>query len=58
MSPLTASSSSPATAAASCAVRRKGGFSPQAAYIFKKQLEEADFVVINRTDELAAGGSG
>lgn len=33
----------------------KGGFSPQAAYIFKKQLEEADFVVINRTDELAPG---
>ena len=32
----------------------KGGFSPQAAYIFKKQLEEADFVVINRIDELSA----
>ncbi len=31
---------------------KKGGFSPQAAYIFKKQLEEADFVVINRMDEL------
>jgi G3E family GTPase len=31
----------------------KGGFSPQAAYIFKKQLEEADVVVINRTDELS-----
>jgi G3E family GTPase len=28
------------------------GFSPKAAYIFKKQLEEADFVVINRIDEL------
>lgn len=29
-----------------------GGFSPKAAYIFKKQLEEADAVVINRIDEL------
>src|SRR5947209_5535616 len=29
------------------------GFSPKAAYIFKKQLEEADAVVINRLDELA-----
>ncbi|TWT31837.1 GTP-binding protein [Blastopirellula retiformator] len=29
-----------------------GGFSPKAAYIFKKQLEEADFVIINRIDEL------
>jgi Ni2+-binding GTPase involved in maturation of urease and hydrogenase len=33
----------------------KGGFSPQAAYIFKKQLEEADLIVINRIDELSAG---
>ena len=32
----------------------KGGFSPQAAYIFKKQLEEADLIVINRIDELSA----
>ena len=32
----------------------KGGFSPQAAYIFKKQLEEADLIVINRSDELTA----
>lgn len=32
----------------------KGGFSPQAAYIFKKQLEEADAIVINRIDELTA----
>ncbi|UUO08372.1 cobalamin biosynthesis protein P47K [Blastopirellula sp. J2-11] len=31
-----------------------GGFSPKAAYIFKKQLEEADFVIINRIDELEA----
>jgi Ni2+-binding GTPase involved in maturation of urease and hydrogenase len=30
----------------------KGGFSPQAAYIFTKQLEEADLIVINRIDEL------
>jgi hypothetical protein len=29
-----------------------GGFSPKAAYIFKKQLEEADAIVINRADEL------
>src|SRR5215212_8642041 len=32
----------------------KGGFSPQAAYIFKKQLEEADVIVVNRIDELSA----
>src|SRR5262245_35176192 len=31
------------------------GFSPKAAYIFRKQLEEADAIVINRTDELSAG---
>ena len=31
----------------------KGGFSPQAAYIFDKQLEEADLIVINRCDELS-----
>ena len=28
------------------------GFSPKAGYIFKKQLEEADFVILNRIDEL------
>ncbi|HEX3150699.1 MAG TPA: GTP-binding protein [Gemmataceae bacterium] len=28
------------------------GFSPKAAYIFRKQLEEADTIVINRADEL------
>src|SRR5438874_1229197 len=28
------------------------GFSPKAAYIFRKQLEEADAIVINRADEL------
>jgi G3E family GTPase len=30
----------------------EGGFSPKAAYIFRKQLEEADAIVINRLDEL------
>jgi Ni2+-binding GTPase involved in maturation of urease and hydrogenase len=30
------------------------GFSPKAAYIFTKQLEEADAIVINRIDEIAA----
>lgn len=30
----------------------RAGFSPKAAYIFKKQLEEADFVILNRVDEL------
>ncbi|HZT82573.1 MAG TPA: GTP-binding protein [Gemmataceae bacterium] len=29
-----------------------GGFSPKAAYIFRKQLEEADAIAINRIDEL------
>jgi Ni2+-binding GTPase involved in maturation of urease and hydrogenase len=33
--------------------RQKSGFSPKAAYIFRKQLEEADFVLINRIDELS-----
>ena len=33
----------------------KSGFSPKAAYIFEKQIEEADFVVINRIDELQPG---
>ena len=28
-----------------------GGFSPKAAYIFKKQLEEADAILMNRIDE-------
>src|SRR6266852_317030 len=30
------------------------GFSPKAAYIFRKQLEEADAIAINRIDELDA----
>src|SRR5262249_54194026 len=29
------------------------GFSPKAAYIFRKQLEEADAIAINRIDEIA-----
>jgi len=31
---------------------KKSGFSPQADYIFRKQLEEADYVMIGRRDEL------
>jgi G3E family GTPase len=34
------------------------GFSPKAAYIFRKQLEEADAIVINRIDEIPAGELG
>ena len=30
------------------------GFSPKAAYILKKQLEEADAILINRVDEMSA----
>ena len=30
----------------------QGGFSPKAAYIFRKQLEEADAILLNRIDEL------
>jgi G3E family GTPase len=30
----------------------KSGFSPKAAYIFRKQLEEADAIAINRLDEM------
>jgi len=29
------------------------GFSPKAAYIFRKQLEEADILVVNRVDEMS-----
>jgi len=32
----------------------RSGFSPKAAYIFRKQLEEADAVLVNRIDELHA----
>ncbi len=31
----------------------RGGFSPKAEYIFRKQIEEADFVLINRIDEIS-----
>lgn len=31
----------------------RSGFSPKAAYIFRKQLEEADCILINRIDELS-----
>lgn len=34
--------------------RQNAGFSPKAAYIFRKQLEEADFIAINRIDELSS----
>ena len=34
--------------------RKNAGFSPQAEYIFRKQIEEADFVLLNRIDELSA----
>src|SRR6516162_8432339 len=30
----------------------ESGFSPKAAYIFRKQLEEADAIVLNRIDEI------
>ena len=32
---------------------QQGGFSPEAAYIFHKQLEEADILLLNRCDELS-----
>lgn len=32
---------------------RRSGFSPQAEYIFRKQLEEADYLMIGRADELS-----
>jgi G3E family GTPase len=35
--------------------REKAGFSPKAEYLFRKQLEEADFLLVNRIDELRAG---
>lgn len=31
---------------------KRRGFSPQAEYIFLKQLEEADFLIVNRADQL------
>ena len=35
----------------------QSGFSPKAAYIFRKQLEEADAIVLNRVDELSPMGA-
>ena len=35
-------------------LRGAGGFAPSAAYIFRKQLEEADAILLNRADELSA----
>lgn len=32
--------------------RKKAGFSPKAAYIFMKQIEEADIVAVNKLDKL------
>lgn len=32
----------------------QGGFSPQAEYIFRKQLEEADQLIVNRMDQLTS----
>ncbi|RMF42550.1 MAG: cobalamin biosynthesis protein P47K [Planctomycetota bacterium] len=34
--------------------RPRRGFSPKAEYIFEKQIEESDFVVINRIDQLSS----
>lgn len=34
---------------------KSGGFSSKAEYIFRKQIEEADFMIINRIDELSPG---
>ncbi len=32
---------------------KRSGFSPQAEYIFRKQLEEADYLMIGRADQLS-----
>jgi Ni2+-binding GTPase involved in maturation of urease and hydrogenase len=34
--------------------QQRAGFSPKAAYILTKQLEEADLILVNRIDELSA----
>ena len=34
--------------------QQRAGFSPKAAYILRKQLEEADLILINRIDELTS----
>jgi len=36
----------------------RSGFSPQAEYIFRKQLEEADYLMIGRTDQLTPAEIG
>lgn len=33
--------------------KKNAGFSPKAAYIFEKQLEEADFIILNHIDRLS-----
>src|SRR5437667_10042767 len=35
-----------------------GGFSSKAAYIFRKQLEEADAILLNRIDEMPPAAIG
>ena len=57
-SPPTRSCSSRATGCGSCATRRPAASRPKAAYIFRKQLEEADAIVINRIDELTPAAVG
>ncbi len=37
----------------SAANSKRSGFSPQAEYIFRKQLEEADYLMIGRSDQLS-----
>jgi G3E family GTPase len=46
------------TAATGAGGATRGGFSPQAEYIFRKQIEEADFIVVNRIDELSEDDIG
>jgi Ni2+-binding GTPase involved in maturation of urease and hydrogenase len=43
----------PARAIQIVAERSSGGFSPQVAYVFQKQLEEADVIGLNKVDALA-----
>jgi G3E family GTPase len=37
--------------------QKQGGFSPRVAYIYRKQLEEADAVAVNKADVLDASGT-
>jgi G3E family GTPase len=48
----------PARAQDILAERRFGGFSPKVAYIFHKQLEEADVIALNKADTLAPAEQG